>query len=465
MFSLVFKRLNRIHYHSTPQRGLATLNGKLSQSAIGEHQIPAVQSQEASNQDLYWRKIPQWKNIGIKEFLSYRWQANNSITTHTQLVAFMRDVLPKTIPGTFSTTGKSQKPIEREGFLEDVRDGVQRAPMSVRLTPHILSLINWEQPFSDPILRQFIAIGSRLLPDHPSLTLDSLHETDDSPVKGLVHRYPDKALFLATSVCPVYCRYCTRSYSIGVPTALVQRTRFLPMPKKWEPILQYISTTPSLHDIVISGGDAFSLSPDQLLFIGRRFLSMPHINRIRFASKGLAVCPSRFLDEEDGWANALIELSNEGREMGKSGSLHTHFNHPNEVSWITELAVRKLFRAGVQVRNQTVLINGINSGFETMSSLIRRLAELNIQTYYVYQHDLVLGVEDLRTPLSTILELESQIRGTIAGFMMPSFVVDLPGGGGKRLACSYKSYDRRTGRSTFRAPNSHVKGSDGADKL
>lgn len=151
--------------------------------------------------------------------------------------------------------------------------------------------------------------------------------------------------------------------------------------------------------------------------------------------------------------------------MGKSVALHTHFNHPNEISWVTELAARRLFKAGVQVRNQTVLLNGINSDVETMSKLIRRLAALNIQPYYIYQHDLVLGVEDLRTPLSTILNLESQIRGTIAGFMMPSFVVDLPGGGGKRLASTYESYDRKTGRSSFRALNSHMKGDEGRERL
>lgn len=149
--------------------------------------------------------------------------------------------------------------------------------------------------------------------------------------------------------------------------------------KKWEPIFEYISNTPALNDIVISGGDSYSLSPSQLLAIGQRLLAMPHINRLRFASKGLAVCPSRILDPEDQWTDALIQLSNEGRALGKSVSLHTHFNHPNEITWVTELASRKLFKEGVIVRNQTVLLNGINSDVETMSKLIRRLAELNIQ--------------------------------------------------------------------------------------
>ena len=121
-------------------------------------------------------------------------------------------------------------------------------------------------------------------------------------------------------------------------------------------------------------------------------------------------------------------------------------------SWITELAARWLFERGVIVRNQTVLLRGVNDDVETMSTLIRKLADLNIQPYYVYQSDMVSGVEDLRTPLSTILELEKNIRGTIAGFMTPSFVVDLPGGGGKRLANSYETYDPTSGVSTWKAP-------------
>lgn len=138
--------------------------------------------------------------------------------------------------------------------------------------------------------------------------------------------------------------------------------------------------------------------------------------------------------------------------MGKQVAMHTHFNHPNEITWATERAAKFLFQRGVIVRNQSVLLKGVNDDVETMGSLIRRLADLNVQPYYVYQSDMVRGVEELRTPLSTILKLERMIRGTIAGFMMPSFIVDLPGGGGKRLAHSFESYDERSGVSVWKAP-------------
>lgn len=144
-------------------------------------------------------------------------------------------------------------------------------------------------------------------------------------------------------------------------------------------MFDYIEKTSSLHDIVISGGDIFSLEPAQVDSIGRRLLSFPHIQRIRLASKGLAVCPSRILDESDPWTETVIQLSNWGRKIGKSVSLHTHFNHPNEITWITSLAAQKLFENGVTVRNQTVLLAGVNNDFNVMQKLIQGLAEINVQ--------------------------------------------------------------------------------------
>ncbi|KAJ4500976.1 hypothetical protein C8R41DRAFT_807494 [Lentinula lateritia] len=325
--------------------------------------------------------------------------------------------------------------------------------MSIRITPHILSVIDWTKPLSDPVRRQFIPLKSSFVKDHPKLQLDSLNETGDSPTPGLVHRYRDKALFLAVSVCPVYCRFCTRSYSVGGPTEELSNKRsFSPTRRRWERMFEYIERTPQLSDIVVSGGDSYYVPPEHLSSITERLLSIPHIRRIRIASKGLAVCPSRILTPEDAWTQAIIDISATARRLGKSVALHTHFNHPAEMTWITRLAAQKLYEEGVVVRNQTVLLRGVNDNAETMGLLIRMLADNNIMPYYVYQGDMVSGVEDLRTPLSTILEIERHIRGSIAGFATPNFVVDLPGGGGKRLAASYDTYDRSTGLSTYIIP-------------
>ena len=215
-----------------------------------------------------------------------------------------------------------------------------------------------------------------------------------------------------------------------------------------------------------------------------RLLSIPHIQRIRFASKGLAVAPCRIIDNSDSWANTLIELSNKGREMAKQVCLHTHINHVNEITWVTREAANHLFKHGVIVRNQSVLLKGVNDTEEDLSNLIGTLASMNIQPvrisvipfdipllygqvldtgvtsspadqsfqYYIYQCDMVRGIEDLRTPLSKILELDQKLRGTLSGFMMPAFVIDLPGGGGKRLVSTMESYDEVTGVAEYRAP-------------
>ncbi|EME82991.1 uncharacterized protein MYCFIDRAFT_137116 [Pseudocercospora fijiensis CIRAD86] len=391
----------------------------------------------------YWRQIGVWKDVTEEQFLSYRWQAN-------KLLRFLEHVLPEHIP--HPRTSAWAKIKTRDDFLTDVEAGMKAAPMSVRLTPHMLSVANWNDPLSDPIRRQFIPLGSTITPDHPALTLDSLHETDDSPVPGLVHRYPDKVLFLATSVCPVYCRFCTRSYAVGNNTESVTKASQKPGRKRWETMFEYIERNPAVQDVVVSGGDSYYLQPAQLRLVGERLLSVPHVQRIRFATKGLGVCPMRILDGGDEWSDAFVELSNQGRAMGKQVAMHTHINHPREITWVTEKAARALFQKGVMVRNQSVLLKGVNDDVATMSTLIRKLADLNVQPYYVYQSDMVRGVEDLRTPLSKILELERKIRGTIAGFMMPQFVVDLPGGGGKRLANSFEKYDEESGVSTWKAP-------------
>lgn len=256
----------------------------------------------------------------------------------------------------------------------------------------------------------------------------------------------------------MYCTFCTRSYAVGSNTDSVKKSAIATTLSDWEKFFKYIEANPGISDAVVSGGDTYFLRPRHLARIGDRLLDIPHVKRIRFGTRGLAVCPMRVSDESDEWVEALIKLSDRARAMGKGKqvALHTHFDHANEITWVTEQAALSLHRRGLIMRNQTVLLRGVNDNVAAMSTLIRTLADMNIQPYYVYQADMVQGTEHLRTPLSTILELQKQIRGTIAGFMTPQFVVDLPKGGGKRLASDYETYDRTTGVSTFRAPG--VKG-------
>jgi len=381
----------------------------------------------------FWRAIPKYRDVDVATFLDHLWQAQHSIKTPLELLETIKDLVPAE-------------------FYADADEGFRRAPMAVRVSPYIIASIDWTQPYDDPIRTQFIPLRSRMLPDHPRLTLDSLHERDDAPVPGLVHRYRDRALFLPVSVCPVYCRFCTRSYAVGLDTQTVDKAPLATTPKAWQEAFDYIASHPEIEDVVISGGDAYQLAAKSISLIGEALLAIPHVRRLRYATKGLAVMPSKILTDH-AWVDALTRVVDHGRRIGKTVVIHTHFNHPSEVSWITEKAVRRLIERGVTIRNQSVLIRNVNDDPATMALLVKRLGWLGIAPYYVYTHDLVKGVEDLRTTLQTAIDIEKSIRGITSGFHTPTFVCDAPGGGGKRDVHSYEYYDRENGIAVYTSPS------------
>src|SRR5437868_7135580 len=245
----------------------------------------------------FWRTIPAYAEVTEAEFLDHKWQAKHSITNIPKLLA--------TLTGLVS-----------EDFIKDAERGFAGAPMSVRVSPYLLSLIDWSRPYEDPLRLQFIPLQSRFRPDHPKLDLDSLHERADMPVPGLTPRYFDKALFLPP----------------------------------------------------------------------------------------------------DAWLDAITRVVEQGRKLHKEVVIHTHFNHPSEITAITKAAMDRLFERGITVRNQTVLQRGVNDQVATMRLLVKRLSYVNVHPYYIYMHDLVKGVEDLRTTLSAGLAIEKGIRGGTAGF-------------------------------------------------
>jgi lysine 2,3-aminomutase len=397
---------------------------------------PAPESATAHHNLLggdWWRTIPGFANTDEATFLDHKWQSQNSVINLKRLQQVVGNLVP-------------------DSFYADVERGLKLAPMSVRVSPYLVSLINWADPYNDPLRRQFIPVASSLLPDHPQLDLDSLHEQEDAPTPGLTHRYIDKALFLPLDTCPVYCRFCTRSYAIGLDTEAVEKVALRPNKERWAAAMAYVASRPELEDIVISGGDAYNLRAEWIREIGHTLLEMPNIRRMRFASKGPAVMPQKLLTDDE-WLDALTEIVERGRKMGKEVVLHTHFNTPVEVTEHSRLAGQRLLERGITVRNQTVLQRGVNDTAESMTSLVKRLSFINVHPYYVYMHDLVKGVEDLRTSLATGLWLEKVVRGTTAGFNTPVFVVDAPGGGGKRAIHSYEHYDRTTGVSIYTAPS------------
>lgn len=398
---------------------------------------PPVDPSTLAHKDLlsgdFWRRIPAYADVDEATFLDHRWQAKNTITRPDKLLNAVRELAPP-------------------GFIADAEAGFHRAPMAVRVSPYLLSLIDWSDPVRDPLRIQFIPLASRFLPDHPKLGLDSLGEQADAPTPGLTHRYRDKALFLVIDTCPVYCRFCTRSYAVGLNTDLVEKVQLKPKKDRWDRAFAYVASRPELEDIVISGGDAFNLRADWIREIGTRLLDLDNIRRIRFATKGLAVMPQKVLTDDD-WFSALAEVHALGRKRGKEVAVHTHFNHPKEITDISRRAVQRMFAEGITVRNQSVLLRGVNDTTDSMTLLVKRLGHINVHPYYVYVHDMVKGAEDMRTTVQTALDLEKYVRGTTAGFNTPTFVVDAPGGGGKRNAHSYEHYDRETGVSVYTAPS------------
>jgi lysine 2,3-aminomutase len=393
----------------------------------------AIPAHRTFDQDDVWRSLPGFSKIDATTFLDWKWQSQHSVRDVAGLAAVLGNRAPT-------------------GFLDDVSSGLTVSPMRMRVTPHTLSLIDWDDPLGDPIRRQFIPVESERETEHPAAGFDALAEQEHAPVPGLVHRYPDRVLFVSLDRCPVYCRYCTRSYAIGDDTEAVSKRRFGARNLRWPAAFAYIAAHPAIEDVVVSGGDAAMLRAEELTRIVDALLAIPSIRRIRLATKGLAVMPMKLLTDHE-WTGAIIAANLACRRRGVELAMHTHIAHPRELTGITERAAGVLWDNGVLARNQAVVLRGVNDDAPTLIELVRGLGWLHVHPYYLYQHDFVPGVESLRTSLSESIELEKTVRGATAGFNTPTFVVDLPGGGGKRDLHSFESYDRATGISAWRSPN------------
>lgn len=377
-----------------------------------------------------YKRFKVWEEVSEDDFGNHLWQDRNSISRMRQLEETLDGIVPPDV-------------------LQDIADGLTHVGMSIRLTPYIMSLIDWSHAATDPIRSQFLPMRSEQEPDHPCLTVDSLEEQDRSPVPSLVHRYPDKVLFLVTAVCPVYCQFCTRSYAIGQSTDLIQKEH-VTSTKNWPAVLEYIRSTPQIEDVVVSGGDLARLKPDKVRELGHALLDIEHVRRFRFATKALAVEPMKFLSDHE-WFDAVTEVVERGRSMFKDVVIHTHFNHPDEVTPLVEQAMRRLHSRGVFVRNQAVLLRGVNDDAETMRSLIKKLGRVNVHPYYVYLCDMVKGTEHFRLPIATAQRIEKEVRGATAGFNTPLFIADTPIG--KRDVHSSEFFDAEYGVSAFVSPN------------
>ncbi len=288
---------------------------------------------------------------------------------------------------------------------EALEDVVAEFPM--RITPMWMKLIKER---GDAFWRQVVPEPDELTDDSPAD--DPLHEEMDSPVPHLVHRYPDRVLFMVTNQCPIYCRFCTRKRLVGKPGFLKQG--------ELDRVVHYLKAHTEVRDIILSGGDPLLL-PDHLLErILKALRTVPHLELIRIGSRVPGSLPERITP-------ALCDMIKKYHPV----YMNLHFNHPDELTPEVKAACGRLADAGVPLGGQTVLLKGVNDDPEVMTRLVHQLLLARVKPYYLFQADLTRGTNHLRTTVETGLEIIKSIQGHTSGMGVPHFVIDAPGGGGK----------------------------------
>ena len=333
------------------------------------------------------KRAPAYADVPDEQWNNWRWQLSHRINT----IEEFEKVFPLT---------------------EDERKALSSAHLfRVDITPYFISLIDPDDP-NDPIRKQVVPTAKEMVP-FTAMMEDSLAEDRHSPVPGLVHRYPDRALMLVTTQCATYCRYCTRSRIVGDPAATFSRSEF-------EMQIDYLKRTPQIRDVLLSGGDPLVLAPKILEEILSRLREIPHIEVLRIGSRVPVFLPMRITDE-------LTDMLQKYHPLW----MNIHVNHSNEISAELEQACDRLTRAGIPLGNQAVLLAGVNDNVHVQRQLVQDLVRIRVRPYYLYQCDLVEGAGHFRTPVAKGIEIIEGLRGHTSGFAVPQFIVDAPGGGGK----------------------------------
>lgn len=310
---------------------------------------------------------------------------------------------------------RSAEDMEKIGIrlTEQERADIDAALGTFRMavTPYYLSLIDFDDPY-DPIRRQAIPSADELY-FAPYEDEDPLCEDVYSPCPGLTHRYPDRVLFLVTSVCSMYCRHCTRRRFTGQNDSSITR-------KQVDTCIAYIAEHPEVRDVLVSGGDCLMLEDNKLEYILSALHAIPHVEVIRLGTRMPVVCPQRVTPE-------LCAMLKKYHPLW----INVHFNHPNEITPESAKACAMLADAGIPLGNQSVLLAGVNDCVFVMKKLVNELVRIRVRPYYIYVCDPSLGLSHFRTPVSKGIEIMEGLRGHTSGFCIPTFVVDAPGGGGK----------------------------------
>jgi lysine 2,3-aminomutase len=330
-------------------------------------------------------------NVNISKWRNWKWQLKHRIKDLNTFEKLL---------------GLKLSSEEREAFS----DTIKKFPMSI--TPYYLSLINTENYINDPIFKQSFPSHLELEILNQDMT-DPLHEDADSPVPGLTHRYPDRVLFLVSNMCSMYCRHCTRKRKVGDVDSIPDKKQILRG-------IEYIKNTPSIRDVLLSGGDPFLMDDNTLDWLLGELKKINHVEIIRIGTRTPVVLPYRITEN-------LINVLKKYQPIW----INTHFNHPREITQSSRTALSMLADAGFPLGNQSVLLSGVNDCPRIMKSLLHKLVANRVRPYYMYQCDLSEGLNHFRTPVGKGIEIMESLIGHTSGLCVPTYVIDAPGGGGK----------------------------------
>lgn len=284
--------------------------------------------------------------------------------------------------------------------------------LPVGITPYYAALLDSLDP-GDPLRRTMVPVLGEF-EESPGEAADPLNEDGDMPVPGLVHRYPDRVLFLVTSFCATYCRYCTRSRLVGTTGEYHFNQA------QYQRAIDYIAAHPQIRDVLISGGDPLTMQDAKIEWLLQNLTAIPHVEFVRMGTKVPAVLPQRITAE-------LCAMLRRYHPFW----LSVHFMHPNELTPEVQRACGMLADAGIPLGSQTVLLQGVNDDADTMRRLMHGLLKMRVRPYYIYQCDPIPGSGHFRTGVARGLDIVKSLRGHTTGYAVPNFVIDAPGGGGK----------------------------------
>ncbi|NSW91690.1 MAG: lysine 2,3-aminomutase [Firmicutes bacterium] len=335
-----------------------------------------------------YKTVDIWKDVDTEEWNDWKWQIKNRIVSVEQLSKVIR--------------------ISRQEQRE-INLCLERFRMAI--TPYYAMLIDPDD-VNCPVRLQAIPSVKELVVQESDMA-DPLGEEIYSPVENIVHRYPDRVLFLLTHKCSMYCRHCTRRRMVGEEDFSISE-------KILEKAIEYIKNNRQIRDVLLSGGDPLIMADTWLEHIIQRLREIPHVEIIRIGTRTPVVLPMRITDN-------LVNMLKKYHPIW----INTHFNHPKEVTDAAVKACEKIVDAGIPLGNQSVLLKSVNDKAEILKELFLKLVKARVRPYYLYQCDIAQGIGHFRTKVETGIEIMQNLRGYISGYAVPTFVIDAPNGGGK----------------------------------